>query len=148
MAERPDTLIRRQDIYRDAIAVIARDYANDLHVDGVARTIGTSRRQLQRVFDQVGGVSFRRLLTEVRMRNARRMLLDTNEPVNLIARRVGYSQPAQFAKTFRRYFGDVPSTYRTSPRPIAVAPSATGATARLRRAPAADGLVVAAAPSR
>ena len=49
MAERPDTLHRREDIYRDAIAVIVRDYASDLHVDEVARSIGTSRRQLQRV---------------------------------------------------------------------------------------------------
>jgi transcriptional regulator GlxA family with amidase domain len=148
MAERPDTLRRREDIYRDAVAVISRDYATDLHVDSVARTIGTSRRQLQRVFDQVGGVAFRNVLTEVRMRNARRLLLETHEPVNVVARRVGYSQPAQFAKTFRRYFGDVPSTYRTSPRPDAVAPSATGAAARLRPLTRPDALAAAAAPSR
>ena len=148
MAERPDTLSRRQDIYRDAIAVIVRDYASDLHVAGVARTIGTSRRQLQRVLDQVGNISFRSVLTEVRMRNARRLLLETELPVNVVARRVGYSQPAQFAKTFRRYFGDVPSTYRTSPRPIAAVPLAAGAAAGLRPAPAGDHLAVAAAPSR
>ena len=148
MAERPDTLRRREDIYRDAVAVIARDYATDLHVDSVARTIGTSRRQLQRVLDQVGGVTFRKMLTEVRMRNARRLLLETADPVNLVARRVGYSQPAQFAKTFRRYFGDVPSTYRTSPRPNAVAPSGTGAAARLRPGAPTAGFAAAAAPSR
>ena len=148
MAERPDTLSRRQDIYRDAIAVIVRDYPADLHIDRVARTIGTSRRQLQRVFDQVGGVSFRRVLTEVRMRNARRLLLETSDPVNVVARRVGYSQPAQFAKTFRRYFGDVPSTYRSSPRLISAAPSARATAAQLRPAPAADQLAAAAAPSR
>jgi len=146
MAERPDTLSRRRDIYRDAIAVIARDYASDLHVEEVARSIGTSRRQLQRVLEQVGHVSFRQVLTEVRMRNARRLLLETGDPVHLVARRVGYSQPAQFAKTFRRYFGDVPSSYRHSPQPVAATPSATGVAARLRPSPV-DHLAAAAAPA-
>lgn len=147
MAERPDTLRRREDIYRDAVAVIAREYAGELHVDGVARSIGTSRRQLQRVFDQVGGISFRSLLTEVRMRNARRMLLETHEPVAVVARRVGYSQPAQFAKTFRRHFGDVPSTYRSSLRRDAAALSGMGNLTRLRHPQAPEGFAAAAAPA-
>ena len=64
---RTDTLSRRQDIYRDAVAVIRQDYAADLTVETVARAVATSRRQLQRVFDEVGGVSFRLVLTRVHM---------------------------------------------------------------------------------
>jgi AraC family transcriptional regulator, regulatory protein of adaptative response / methylphosphotriester-DNA alkyltransferase methyltransferase len=113
---RNDTMSRRQDIYRDAVAVISQQYATDLTVESVAHEIGTSRRQLQRVFEEVGGISFRQVLTRVRMRNASVLLRETDAPVALVARHVGYSQPAQFAKTFRRLYGDAPSAYRTSPR--------------------------------
>jgi AraC family transcriptional regulator of adaptative response / methylphosphotriester-DNA alkyltransferase methyltransferase len=113
---RNDTMSRRQDIYRDAVAVIRQNYASDLTVESVAREIGTSRRQLQRVFEEVGGVSFRQVLTRVRMKNASVLLRETDAPVALVARYVGYSQPAQFAKTFRRLYGDAPSAYRTTPR--------------------------------
>ena len=131
MAMRSDTASRRQDIYRDAIAVIARDYARDLTVESVARAIGTSRRQLQRVFDECGDASFRQVLTRVRMHHASRLLRETGTPVATVARQVGYSQPAQFAKTFRRLYGDVPSVYRTSPGPTAAASNPLGAAARL-----------------
>ena len=140
MAMRSDTASRRQDIYRDAIAVIGRDYAEDLTVESVAHTIGTSRRQLQRVFDECGDASFRQMLTRVRMHHASRLLRETGTPVATVAREVGYSQPAQFAKTFRRLYGDVPSVYRTSPGPAAAA-SNVGAAARLL--PVADPLAAA-----
>ena len=123
-------MTRRQDIYRDALAVIVRDHASDLLVETVAHEIGTSRRQLQRVLEEVGGVTFRGLLTKVRMTRARHLLLETRAPVGVVARQVGYSQAAQFAKTFRRFFGEVPSVYRTSPGLAAAAPAANGAAAR------------------
>ena len=147
MGMRSDTVNRRQDIYRDAIAVMVRDYAQDLTVDGVAHTIGTSRRQLQRVFDECGEVSFRQALTRIRMHNASRLLRDTATPVALVARQVGYSQPAQFAKTFRRLYGEVPSVYRTSPPPTAAAPTPLGAAARLRP-PVGNPAAAVAAPTR
>jgi transcriptional regulator GlxA family with amidase domain len=130
---------RRQDIYRDAVAVITRDYGDDLTVESVAHAIGTSRRQLQRVFDQVGGASFRQVLTRVRMQNASVLLRETDTPVAVVARQVGYSQPAQFAKTFRRLYGAAPSAYRTSP-PDAAALDPRSAAARLSANSAVAGL--------
>jgi AraC family transcriptional regulator, regulatory protein of adaptative response / methylphosphotriester-DNA alkyltransferase methyltransferase len=127
---RHDTMSRRQDIYRDAVGVISQAYSTDLTVESVAHEIGTSRRQLQRVFEEVGGASFRTVLTRVRMKNASVLLRETDASVAVVARHVGYSQPAQFAKTFRRLYGDAPSAYRTSPRPEPAAPNPRGAAAR------------------
>jgi len=127
---RNDTMSRRQDIYRDAVAVISQNYATDVTVQTVAHAIGTSRRQLQRVFEEVGGASFRTVLTRVRMQNASVLLRETDASVAVVARQVGYSQPAQFAKTFRRLYGAAPSAYRTAPGPRAAAPHPLGAAAR------------------
>ena len=109
---REPTLERRRQLWRDASHAIERGYADNLTVAGVARAIGTSSRQLQRVFEEIGGRSFRSHVAAVRMERARELLLSESATVRQIAARVGYSQPAQFAKAFRRHHGVSPSELR------------------------------------
>jgi AraC family transcriptional regulator, regulatory protein of adaptative response / methylphosphotriester-DNA alkyltransferase methyltransferase len=111
---RPGTIDRRRQLWLDASAEIERRYSDPLTVAEIARSIGTSTRQLQRVFDEAGGRSFRAHLTAIRMDRARDMLLDHGGTVRSIAAAVGYSQPAQFAKAFRRHHGVSPSELRRS----------------------------------
>jgi AraC-like DNA-binding protein len=51
------------------------------------------------------------------MERAAEMLLGRGLTVREVAHRVGYRQPAQFAKAFRRHHGTSPSAYR-SRRPV------------------------------
>jgi transcriptional regulator GlxA family with amidase domain len=111
---RPGTVDRRRQLWLDAAAEIERRYAEPLTVAEIARSIGTSTRQLQRVFDEAGGRSFRAHVAAVRMERAREMLIDHGGTVRSIAAAVGYSQPAQFAKAFRRHHGVSPSELRRS----------------------------------
>jgi AraC family transcriptional regulator of adaptative response / methylphosphotriester-DNA alkyltransferase methyltransferase len=41
------------------------------------------------------------------------MLRSRGQTVREVAHRVGYRQPAQFAKAFRRHHGSSPSTFRS-----------------------------------
>ena len=116
MTMRDGTAERRAELFREAMALIAREYASDLHLEGVARRLATSRRQLQRAFSEAGSTSFRDELANVRMRHARELLAEDVLPVRQVAARVGYHQPAQFAKSFRRYHGQPPSAYRRENR--------------------------------
>jgi transcriptional regulator GlxA family with amidase domain len=50
------------------------------------------------------------------MTHARDLLAEDALPVRQVAIRVGYQQPAQFAKSFRRYHGQPPSAYRRENR--------------------------------
>src|SRR5256885_16323052 len=113
---RPGTIDRRRQLWLDATAEIERRFAEPLTVAEVARSIGTSTRQLQRVFEESGERSFRAHLAAVRMERARVMLLDHGGTVRSVAAAVGYSQPAQFAKAFRRHHGLAPSELRRSAR--------------------------------
>jgi AraC family transcriptional regulator of adaptative response / methylphosphotriester-DNA alkyltransferase methyltransferase len=93
--------------------VIAQDFGNeDLSLTTVARTIATSRRQLQRAFAESGGTSFRSELQRVRMARAAALLRDGSVSVQAVASAVGYRQAAQFAKAFRRHHGAPPSAFR------------------------------------
>ena len=113
MATRTSTTERREELLRDALAIMRREHAEPLELDDLARRIATSRRHLQRVFREVYGEPFRTVLTHIRLDRAAELL---EEPVPLkireVARRVGYQEPAQFAKAFRRRHGVVPSEYR------------------------------------
>jgi transcriptional regulator GlxA family with amidase domain len=46
------------------------------------------------------------------MRRALELLREGSLPVRDVANSVGYRQPAQFAKTFRRHHGAPPSSFR------------------------------------
>jgi transcriptional regulator GlxA family with amidase domain len=109
---RPTTVHFRTALLRDALAIVEAEYADDLTLDDVARRVATSRRQLQRAYAEIGRTTFRHHLTRVRMDRAADLLADRGLTVREVAARVGYRQPAQFAKAFRRHIGEGPSEYR------------------------------------
>jgi AraC family transcriptional regulator of adaptative response / methylphosphotriester-DNA alkyltransferase methyltransferase len=116
---RPSTLLRRRTLFDEALAVIRRDYADEgLSLGTVAHSIATSRRQLQRVFGE-RQTSFRSELQRVRMTRAAELLSEDDLPVAAVARAVGYRQPAQFSKAFRRHHGRPPSELRGAARSLA-----------------------------
>ena len=114
--QRPTTVRLRTSLYEDASAIVHAEYAEDLSLDDIARRVASSRRQLQRAFAEIGGTTFREHLTAVRMDRAADMLAERDLTVREVAHRVGYRQPAQFAKAFRRRHGSAPSTYRSQAR--------------------------------
>jgi len=111
-AKRQSTIDRRRALYEEAAEILEREYQADLSLDQIALRVAASRRQLQRAFAEAGETSFRTYLQKVRMRKAAELLRDSSLPVNQVASSVGYRQPAQFAKAFRRHHGAPPSHFR------------------------------------
>ena len=114
--KRKATADRRRSLFEEAATIIEREYAQALNLDDLARRVATSRRQLQRSFAEAGETTFRTYLQKVRMRRAAELLSDDSMPVNQIASSVGYRQPAQFAKAFRRHHGKPPTAFRAESR--------------------------------
>jgi AraC family transcriptional regulator of adaptative response / methylphosphotriester-DNA alkyltransferase methyltransferase len=117
--QRPATVQLRTSLFADASAIVEREYADDLSLDDIARRIASSRRQLQRAYAEIGRTTFREQLTGVRMDRAAELLAHPEMTVRDVAQRVGYRQPAQFAKAFRRRKGVAPSDYRAASAPEA-----------------------------
>jgi AraC family transcriptional regulator, regulatory protein of adaptative response / methylphosphotriester-DNA alkyltransferase methyltransferase len=115
--QRPGTVRHRTQLYTEAMRIVEAEYAADLELDDIARRVASSRRQLQRAYAEIGGTTFREHLTRVRMERAAALLANGSLTVREVARRVGYRQPAQFAKTFRRHLGSVPSRRSASNAP-------------------------------
>jgi AraC family transcriptional regulator of adaptative response / methylphosphotriester-DNA alkyltransferase methyltransferase len=125
--QRPSTIRLRTSLFQEANAIVEREYAADLSLDDIARRVASSRRQLQRAYAEIGGTTFRDHLTAVRMRAAAGMLTSRALTVREVAHRVGYRQPAQFAKAFRRHHGVAPSDFRSSAGTERAAPLRTAA---------------------
>jgi AraC family transcriptional regulator, regulatory protein of adaptative response / methylphosphotriester-DNA alkyltransferase methyltransferase len=110
--QRPNTVRHRTSLFHDAVAIVEQDYATELSLDDIARRVASSRRQLQRAYAEIGHTTFREHLTRVRMDRAAELLARRGLTVREVAHRVGYRQPAQFAKAFRRHQGLAPSAFR------------------------------------
>jgi len=117
--QRPSTVRLRSALLEEANAIVEREYASELALDDIARRVASSRRQLQRAYAEIGNTTFRDHLTRVRMARAAEMLASRGLTVREVANRVGYRQPAQFAKAFRRRYGVAPSDYRDGNVPVA-----------------------------
>jgi AraC-like DNA-binding protein/quercetin dioxygenase-like cupin family protein len=94
---------------RVAEALLA-DPADDRSLDALARAAGTSTRTLSRLFVQDTGLSFNRWRTRLRMQAALPLLAD-GQPVQRVAREVGYATPSAFVAAFRRTLGMSPGRY-------------------------------------
>jgi transcriptional regulator GlxA family with amidase domain len=134
--QRPSTVRHRTSLFEDAVAIVETEYASDLSLDDIARRVASSRRQLQRAYSEIGETTFRDHLTSVRMRRAAEMVAGRGLTVREVAYRVGYRQPAQFAKAFRRHHGTSPSDFRAT---RAAAVDGREREARLRRETALRG---------
>ena len=110
--QRPTTIRLRTSLFEEATAIVDDEYGSDLSLDEIARRVASSRRQLQRAYAEIGDTTFRDHLTRVRMEKAAELLSARGLTVREVAHRVGYRQPAQFAKAFRRQLGVAPSDYR------------------------------------
>jgi AraC family transcriptional regulator, regulatory protein of adaptative response / methylphosphotriester-DNA alkyltransferase methyltransferase len=103
----------RRALFDDAVAIVRREYTRDLRPQEVARRIATSRRQLQRVFAEIGHTTFSEYLTRVRLDAAAELLRRSDpRPLREIARAVGYRSPSGFAVAFRRHYGVPPGMLR------------------------------------
>jgi AraC-like DNA-binding protein len=82
-----------------------------LTIDAVARSLGWSTRSLQRHL-ALHGITFSQLMSEIRLRQSRLLLEQTEKPILEIAMELGYSDASNFTRAFRRQMGVSPWAFR------------------------------------
>jgi AraC family transcriptional regulator len=90
---------------------IGVNLSGDLTLSGLAALIGVSVRHLSRVVRQTKGVSVHRWITDCRISEARRLLGETDLPIQEIARRVAFGSAEARS---RRRFGPPPALRRAN----------------------------------
>jgi LacI family transcriptional regulator len=85
-------------------------------VEDVAAGLPVSTRTLQRRFQTALGRSIHQEIVRARLQNAKRMLVDTDEPIKTVARESGFANGEHLAKLFARSEGVAPRIYRAERR--------------------------------
>lgn len=95
-----------------AIHFMELHYHDALLISNVADFVGVHQNYLSARFKQELGVSPKRFLIDLKLRKAKEMLLQTADPINIIASSVGFSDSLSFSKFFKKYTGYAPTAYR------------------------------------
>lgn len=80
-----------------------------------AKRLAMSERTLKRKL-QRAGTSYQKLLDDTRLVRATTLLESSDAPVEKVAAMLGYNDPANFTRAFRRWTGQSPRAYRLSRR--------------------------------
>ena len=95
---------------------IKTHYAENLSLESVAQEFFISKFYLSHAFKEVTGFTFVEYLSNIRIKEAQRLLYKTSYPVAQIAEMVGFGTMTHFGRVFRKISGESPLNYRKTER--------------------------------
>jgi len=96
----------------EAIRLMEAHLDRPLTAAAIARRVGLSPRGLENLFMRSVGETPGAYGLRLRLSAARRLVLDTREPLAVVAARTGFSSASSFSRAFVRAFGQAPSKMR------------------------------------
>jgi AraC family transcriptional activator of pobA len=107
-----DLRLNNEKLLAEVFGVIEQRYRERLSLRDVARAVNLTAGHLTTVVRRKTGRTVLDWITERRMTEARRLLIETELTVNEISRAVGFADPSYFARSFRRAHGVGPREWR------------------------------------
>jgi transcriptional regulator GlxA family with amidase domain len=105
-----------QQVVRRAAAFIHMHYAEPITREQLAAHVGVSGDHLTTSFRQEMGVTPIAYLNRYRINRARMLLEESSRSITDVALSVGFSDLANFSRTFHREVGMTPNAYRHAKR--------------------------------
>lgn len=94
---------------RKAIDWLQKHYAEPLQIDAFAREVNMSTSSLHHHFKAVTAMSPLQYQKQLRLQEARRLMLAGGIDAATAGHRVGYESPSQFSREYSRLFGEPPA---------------------------------------
>jgi len=95
-----------------AIVYIGTHYADKVSPDDLAIEVSLTKEKLQAGFQQKTNFTLHEYILQVRIEKAKQILIDSNNPVKLIARKTGFKNNSHFSRVFKKLTGQSPVSYR------------------------------------
>lgn len=80
----------------------------DIGLEKIAAEVGLTQTYFSSLFKKETGMSFVEYLTDTRMKEAMRLLKETNEKIYVVAQKVGYLESGYFSHVFKKKYGMSP----------------------------------------
>lgn len=97
---------------QQVVSYVRTKYNQKISIDELEHLSSFSYRNLQRVFKAFYSETIGAYVTRLKVENAAKMLVYSQNEIKLIAEEVGYSDVFAFSKAFKKHFGISPSKYR------------------------------------
>ena len=107
-----DTLAHPHPLIRAALVHIRQNLARSFGTSEIAAALGISRSHFDHLFVHETGHSVGKEILSQRLREARRLLSDTDLPIAAIARLTGFCNAGYLSNTFRRAMSISPKAWR------------------------------------
>lgn len=114
--EKVENLSKKSEIIKPACNYIKEKFNRELRLDTLADLCGVSKSYFCRLFKEEMGVGVTEYVISLRMREACRLLEETDDSVVVIAINVGYVDCGYFNRLFKKHIGCTPLEYRETPR--------------------------------
>lgn len=101
---------------KQAVEYIKENYAKDLNMAVVSNDLSMNYSLFSYSFKEYTGCNFVNYLKEIRMKEAKRLLADTDLKIIEISQKVGYDNEKHFMKMFKATCGVSPTEYRNNVR--------------------------------
>ena len=106
----------------EAVSLMEANYEEPLPTEEIARLVGISRRQLERLFKQYLSSLPSRYYLELRLNRARHLLQQTSQSILQIGLSCGFSSGPHFSSAYRNHFGITPREQRSQRAARSTAP--------------------------
>ncbi|WP_354587335.1 substrate-binding domain-containing protein [Puniceicoccus vermicola] len=107
-----DTFHVEDPVLRRALGWLQQHHRESVGIEDLCRGLRVSRRSLERKFNEYLRKTPYQALSELRVETARRLLVETNEPMPLVAELSGFGDAERLSVVFRRVTGKRPSDFR------------------------------------
>ncbi len=91
---------------------VSANYMKRLSLNDISEHVSFSVSYLSRIFKEDIGLSLSSYINEVRIRNARALLLGSDIPLSSLAYCCGFDDQSYFSKVFKKLTGTTPGKYR------------------------------------
>ncbi|MGI6333779.1 MAG: helix-turn-helix domain-containing protein [Saccharofermentanales bacterium] len=108
----PEVLVGEQPRFRPVINHMRLHYAERLSVEDMAALCNMNCFHFIRTFKRAFNTSPYNYLTQIRLGNARRLLIETRLSIAEVGRRCGFRSPSRFSAVFQSQDGQTPSRFR------------------------------------
>ncbi|TBL80656.1 response regulator transcription factor [Paenibacillus thalictri] len=102
----------RSQLIRSIVAYANTYYTEDISVAKVADLFGISPNYLSALFHKETGSRFVEYVSDLRMKEAKRLLMESDLSVHDVTRKVGFYSTSHFSKLFAKHYGISPQEYK------------------------------------
>ena len=106
----PET--KHTDTIQKVMEYVNANYMKRITLNDISDHVSFSVSYLSRIFKEEKGLSLSSYINEVRIRNAKSMLLSSDIPLSSLAYCCGFDDQSYFSKVFKKLTGTTPGKYR------------------------------------